>query len=92
MNLNEKLKNKMKLKNKSRSKRKSKLKSGERIKRPISTRSESSLRGALINDTDNESISEEKDTFSNTNDIDDYQLARALDLIQGISLYRTKTD
>ena len=64
----------------------------ERIKRPISTRSESSLRGALINDTDNESISEEKDTFSNTNDIDDYQLARALDLIQGISLYRTKTD
>lgn len=64
----------------------------ERIKKPISTRSESSLRGALINDTDNESIPEEKDTFSNTNDIDDYQLARALDLIQGISLYRTKTD
>ena len=61
----------------------------ERLQKSANTRSESTLRGALINDTYNDNLSEEKeDIIRNTNDIDDYQLARALDLIQGLSLYK----
>jgi len=54
-----------------------------------SRRSEADLRGALENDTD-----EDEDlTLTNNNsereteDIQDYQLARALDLLQGLALY-----
>ena len=61
----------------------------ERLQKSANTRSESTLRGALINDTYDDNISEEKEEIiRNTNDIDDYQLARALDLIQGLSLYK----
>ena len=61
----------------------------ERLQRSVNTRSESALRGALINDTNDDNLSEEKEEIiRNTNDIDDYQLARALDLIQGLSLYK----
>ena len=52
-------------------------------------RSESSLRGALENDMLDEDIPEaETADDRTTEDIDDYQLARALDLIQGLALYR----
>ncbi len=52
-------------------------------------RSESSLRGSLENDTLDEEISEaEPAAERTTQDVDDYQLARALDLIQGLALYR----
>ena len=61
----------------------------ERLQRSVNTRSESALRGALINDTNDGNLSEEKEEIiRNTNDIDDYQLARALDLIRGLSLYK----
>lgn len=52
-------------------------------------RSESSLRGSLENDTLDEDIKEAEPTAERTTqDVDDYQLARALDLIQGLALYR----
>lgn len=52
-------------------------------------RSESSLRGSLENDTLDDGIEEnEAATERTTQDVDDYQLARALDLIQGLALYR----
>ena len=52
-------------------------------------RSESSLRGSLENDTLDDDIEEnEATTERTTRDVDDYQLARALDLIQGLALYR----
>jgi carboxyl-terminal processing protease len=54
-----------------------------------SQRSESNLRGALENDTLDEEIPEAEPTDErSTEDIDDYQLARALDLLQGLALYR----
>ncbi len=56
---------------------------------PRGQRSESNLRGALENDTLDEDIPEaEAAEQRTTQDIDDYQLARALDLIQGLALYR----
>lgn len=52
-------------------------------------RSESSLRGSLENDTLDDGIEEDDTTTERTTqDVDDYQLARALDLIQGLALYR----
>lgn len=52
-------------------------------------RSEASLRGSLTNDTLDDGIEEdEAATERTTQDVDDYQLARALDLIQGLALYR----
>tara|TARA_B110000438_G_scaffold252675_1_gene257842 strand:+ start:1435 stop:2718 length:1284 start_codon:yes stop_codon:yes gene_type:complete len=52
-------------------------------------RSESSLRGALTNDTlDDDVPGTETAGERTTEDVDDYQLARALDLIQGLALYR----
>lgn len=52
-------------------------------------RSEASLRGALQNDTVDDGLDEDGEaTERTTQDIDDYQLARALDLIQGLALYR----
>ena len=54
-----------------------------------SQRSESNLRGALENDTLDEDIPEaESAEERTTEDIEDYQLARAMDLIQGLALYR----
>ena len=56
---------------------------------PRGRRSESSLRGALENDTLDEDIPEaDAAEQRTTEDIDDYQLARAIDLIQGLALYR----
>jgi carboxyl-terminal processing protease len=52
-------------------------------------RSESSLRGALANDTLDDDVPETETAGERTTeDVDDYQLARALDLIQGLALYR----
>ena len=52
-------------------------------------RSESSLRGALTNDTLDDDVPETETAGERTTeDVDDYQLARALDLIQGLALYR----
>jgi len=52
-------------------------------------RSEASLRGALENDTVDDGLDEENDSAERTTqDVDDYQLARAIDLIQGLALYR----
>lgn len=51
-------------------------------------RSESSLRGSLTNDTLDDGIEEDEAAAERTTeDVDDYQLARALDLIQGLALY-----
>jgi len=52
-------------------------------------RSEADLRGALENDTLDQDIPEaDASDERTTEDVDDYQLARALDLIQGLALYR----
>ncbi|NKB43532.1 MAG: PDZ domain-containing protein [Alphaproteobacteria bacterium] len=52
-------------------------------------RSEASLRGSLENDTLDDGIEEDEAASERTTqDVDDYQLARALDLIQGLALYR----
>ena len=52
-------------------------------------RSEASLRGSLENDTlDEEAPEAGPATERTTQDVDDYQLARAIDLIQGLALYR----
>lgn len=56
---------------------------------PRGRRAEANLRGALENDTLDDGVDD--DTTANertTQDVDDYQLARALDLIQGLALYR----
>lgn len=56
---------------------------------PRGRRAEANLRGALTNDTLDDGV--EEDSASNgrtTQDTEDYQLARALDLIQGLALYR----
>ncbi|MBT4739810.1 MAG: S41 family peptidase [Rhodospirillaceae bacterium] len=54
-----------------------------------SSRSEASLRGSLENDTLDDGIEEDEAASERTTqDVDDYQLARALDLIQGLALYR----
>ena len=53
------------------------------------TRSESKLRGALGNDTVNKNINEKSEISRPvTQDIDDYQLARALDLVEGLAIYK----
>jgi len=52
-------------------------------------RSESTLRGALENDTLTDDVPEAESAGERTTeDVDDYQLTRALDLIQGLALYR----
>ncbi len=52
-------------------------------------RSEASLRGSLENDTLDEDAPEAGPSAERTTqDVDDYQLARAIDLIQGLALYR----
>ena len=59
----------------------------ERLDNKLKTRSESNLRGALNNDTiEDKTI--DNNQLRKTNDIDDYQLARALDLIEGLSIYK----
>jgi len=53
------------------------------------TRSESKLRGALGNDTVNNDINNQgRISRPVTQDTDDYQLARALDLVQGLAIYK----
>ncbi len=59
-------------------------------------RSESDLRGALSNDQSEENTEETTeeevaDEVIDSSEIEDYQLARALDLIRGIALYRQRT-
>lgn len=66
----------------------------------VTNRSEASLRGSLQNDQvdngeteDGEAQDEEEDGVDApqvTSDVDDYQLARAIDLIRGISLYSAR--
>jgi carboxyl-terminal processing protease len=61
----------------------------ERLAQRGSGRSESNLRGALENDTLDDGIPETQSNGErSTEDTDDYQLARALDLLQGLALYR----
>ena len=66
----------------------------------VTNRSEASLRGSLSNDqvpeeenNEDENVNEESDGVDApnvTSDVDDYQLARAIDLIRGISLYSAR--
>jgi carboxyl-terminal processing protease len=52
-------------------------------------RSEANLRGSLENDTVDDGFEDDEATNERTTqDVDDYQLARAIDLIQGLALYR----
>ena len=51
---------------------------------------EEDLKGALKNPS-NKDKEEEKENKEKSNEIDDFQLSRALDLVRGISLYNTKT-
>lgn len=55
---------------------------------PRGRRAESDLRGALENDTLDDGVEDSNNNQRTTQDVDDYQLARALDLIQGLALYR----
>jgi len=54
----------------------------------VNTMRESDLRGALENtDKETEEIIDKDDDRINKNEIEDYQLSRAVDLIRGVSLY-----
>lgn len=68
----------------------------------VTNRTEASLRGSLLNEqapaegdeqdgnANTEEIDESVDAPEITTDVDDYQLARAIDLIRGISLYTAR--
>jgi len=66
----------------------------------VTNRTEASLRGSLSNDqvpeegnNEDENANEDSDGVDApkvTSDVDDYQLARAIDLIRGISLYSAR--
>lgn len=58
---------------------------------PGTRRSEATLRGALENDQREGDGNGDQVAGATDLGMEDYQLARALDLIRGISLYRTKT-
>lgn len=68
----------------------------ETIKRNYQPPKEADLHGALTNDTDKDkkkdaldSIKSDKDENESEDEMDDYQLARALDLIRGIAHFQT---
>lgn len=53
-------------------------------------RSESDLRGALDNDQEQTDVESDSEEIAESMEVEDYQLARALDLVRGIALYRSR--